>query len=146
VVTLGAIWLALLRPPMGVWIAIVAAIAGAILWVVLGAQAWRRIANPERHRLRLDREGLLLVDGERERRIAWDAVEAVETEEERLRVRLDVRDEEPLRLEPRYGGLGAYELERAVTSAWRAARASEGEREAPGSAPRSDPPDGRRRP
>ncbi len=125
VVALGAIWLVLLSPPVWVWACAALAIAASIMWIVMGLRARRRLVDAARHRLVLDEHALSLVEGDDERQIPWGAIESIALDEERLVVRVNVRDEERLDIEPRYGGLGAYDLEAAIRRALRAATAGD---------------------
>lgn len=125
-VTAGAIWLALLRPSPIVWVCIAAAAAAALAWLVMGLRAGRRIKDADRHRLVLEPSGLRLIEGPRERRIAWPDVERIEADEERLVLRVSVRGGEPLVIEPRYGRLGVHDLEAVVRRAFDAAQGGPG--------------------
>lgn len=118
VVGVGAVWLALLGPPPAGWLCVVGGLGASIMWLVMAFRARRRTADADRQRLVLGPDGLALVEGARERTVPWDAVDAVEIDEERLVVRVLVRGEEPVAIEPRYGGLGAYDLREAIRRAW----------------------------
>lgn len=117
-VAIGAIWLILLRPPAQVWLCVILALVASFAWIVMALGARRRLRRAEDHRLVLDAGGLALFEGENERRVAWDAVDSIETDEERLVVEVRIRDEAaPIVVEPRYGGLGLVELEEAIRKA-----------------------------
>ncbi len=118
VVAGAAIWLALLRPAGAVWICILGSLVASLAWLGMAAAARRRLRRAQDHRLVLDPEGLALVDGDRERRAPWEAVEAVEVDEDRLVVVVRVRGEDaPIVVEPRYGGLGVLDLDAAIRAA-----------------------------
>jgi hypothetical protein len=61
------------------------------------------------------------VEGDEERQIPWDTIESITTDEEKLTVRIRVREGERLDIEPRYGGLGAHALEAELRRALEAA-------------------------
>lgn len=121
VMAAAALWLYLLRPPPAVLLCATASVFASLAWLVMVLRARKRLAQPERHRLILDPDALRLIEGESERRIAWSEVVSIATDEERLVVRIETRGTEPLAIEPRYGGLGVYELEAALRRALEAA-------------------------
>jgi len=91
----------------------------------MGLAARRRLRDASRWRLVLGPEGLSLIEGARERRVAWEDVAAIETDDDRLVVEIRLRNEaEPLVVEPRYGGLGVVDLEAAILAAREQAAAS----------------------
>jgi hypothetical protein len=116
-VVCGSIWLLSIRPPLAAWACAGGGIVASLAWLVMGLRARRRIRDADRHRLVLEPEALHLVEGDRERRIAWADVTQVELAEDRLVVRVSVTDGEALSIEPRFGGLGAHDLEAAVRRA-----------------------------
>src|SRR5687768_2876881 len=93
-VAAGATWLVLLRPPVQVWICAGLSLVASVAWLAMAAAARRRLRDAERHRLVLDPEGLTLLEGERERRVAWDSVQSIETNEDRLVVEVRVEGED----------------------------------------------------
>jgi len=121
VVGAAAVWLALLDPGVKMWVCIGGAMVASLAWVAMALGARKRRTDAERHRLVLEPGGLHLVEGTEERRVSWADVERIETDEERLVVRVSVRDGQALTIEPRYGGLGTHELEAAVRRAHAAA-------------------------
>jgi hypothetical protein len=122
-------WYLAVEPAPGMWVCalLVVAVIAAFAWVVMGLRSQKRVGEP-RCFLRLDREALVLADGE-ERAIAWDAVENVEIDLERLVVRVAVRDAPECVIEPRFGRLGVYDLEAAIKRAWEEVRSESSKRE-----------------
>ncbi len=121
-VAIAAVWIVFLRPNALAWACVALAVVTALAWVGMAAAGRRRMRNAERFRLALERDGLTLIEGAKERRASWDDVESIRTDEESLRVEVRVRDEEPIVIEPRYGGLGAHDLEAAIRAAKEEAR------------------------
>lgn len=118
VVAGAAIWLALLRPSGAAWICIGGAFVASLAWLGMAAAARRRVQRAEDHRLVIGEDGLTLVEGARVRRSAWEEIEAIEVDEDRLVVVVRLRgEEEPIVVEPRYGGLGVFDLDRAIRAA-----------------------------
>ncbi len=119
---LAALWIAVMRPPPLGWVCVAVGALASMGWLAMARRGRRRVADAARHRLVLDPDGLRLVEGDHEERVAWRDVTTVETDEERLVVCVRAHHRpEPLRIEPRYGGLGAYDLERALRRALEAA-------------------------
>lgn len=95
----------------------------AIGWAMAARHARRRIDAPEEWGVDLEPTHLGLREGPgRHRTVPWPEIRSVEVDEERLVVQVSRgRGVPPLRIEPRFGGLGAYELADAVETARRAA-------------------------
>lgn len=137
IVTAAAVWLAALATRLEAWLFVALGLASALAWTVMVRRARARLAQADRYRLTLDPEGLRLVEGETERRVAWREVEAVETDEERLVVRVSVEGHEALLIEPRYGGLGVHDLEEVIRRALEEASRHEARSSASQDAPRA---------
>lgn len=118
-----AIAIALSSPPLSGWVCALLSLGAAGAWVAMGLGARRRLVDAARHQIVLTQEGITLVEGAKERRVAWGEVTGIGVDEERLVVRVDVAGAEPLAIEPRYGGMGAYDLERTIQAARDAAGA-----------------------
>jgi hypothetical protein len=103
--------------PVWAWVLVALSLVVAIAWLAMAGRAQKRLRAPAEHALLLDRSGLCLRDGTAERRVVWQDIAAISVDEDRLVVRLDVRGGEPLSIEPRYGGLGVYDLEAALRAA-----------------------------
>lgn len=128
VVGLAAVWVAALKPPPAGWLCVAVGLLASLMWLAMGMRARRRLADPDRQRLELRADGLTLVEGGAQRYVAWHELESLGVDEERLVVRLRIRaQDDPIDIEPRYGGLGAYDLEEAIRRARDAA--TEGPRE-----------------
>ncbi|HJL20357.1 MAG TPA: hypothetical protein RMH99_32115 [Sandaracinaceae bacterium LLY-WYZ-13_1] len=123
VCALGAVALAGLDPPPIGWVVAALGLVGAVFWFRRWARARRVVHDAAHHRLALDPDGLRLVEGDREQAAPWDTVVDVEADEDRLVVRVTRERGDAVLIEPRYGGLGMHDLERAVRRAWDAARA-----------------------
>jgi hypothetical protein len=117
----AALWLATLRPPPLVWAFVAGGAIAALAWVARGLAGRRRAASPERHALELGPDALSWTEGTHERRIVWGEIVVIDVDEDRLIVRVHRRGGSPLELEPRYGGLGVYDLARELESARRRA-------------------------
>jgi membrane protein implicated in regulation of membrane protease activity len=123
VVTGAAIWLVLvMRMTIAHWLVVGVALLVAVIWVAMFARARRRIAAPDRHALSLTPDAMVLIEGKREDRVEWGEIARIDVDEDRLMVKVEARGRDPLYVEPRYGGLGVTELERAIRSAYEAAR------------------------
>lgn len=115
---IGAIWLAISQPPLWAWIAVAAATFIAIFWL----RRWRGSrelveASAETY-LDLREDGFTLAQPGAAADVEWSRVRAVEADEERVAVRVDLADApDALYVEPTYGGLGLYELEAAMRAA-----------------------------
>jgi len=95
-----------------------AGFAFALLWLVRAARMRRQIRSATDHYLELDRDALRLREGERTERVPWSEVESISVDEDRLLLRVARRQGRILEIEPRYGGVGLYELFEAVRRAW----------------------------
>ncbi|MCA9582970.1 MAG: hypothetical protein KC416_14320, partial [Myxococcales bacterium] len=93
-----------------VWVVVVACLAAVLGWGLSVVRTRRRSHLASRYYLDLSAEGLALAEGEARHQIAWAEVEGIWVDEERIQVVIERKGEEPLRIEPRYGGLGAYGL------------------------------------
>ncbi len=122
VATCAAIAIVLSRPPPFAWLCVAAALAVSVFWLVNGARARRRAADAAGHRIVLSNRALTLLEGSTERSVPWDRVEALEVDEEKLVVRIDVAAEPSVVIEPRYGQLGVYDLAEVLRRAWEAGR------------------------
>lgn len=115
---IGAIWLAVSQPPVWAWIAVAAAAFIAVFWLRRWRGSRAAAAAPEAHYLELGEDGFTLAEAGAAERVAWARVRAVEADEERVAVRIDLADAaDSLYVEPTYGGLGLYELEAAMRAA-----------------------------
>ncbi|HEY8427492.1 MAG TPA: hypothetical protein VIL20_03925, partial [Sandaracinaceae bacterium] len=100
------------------WACAALSLLASFAWIGMGLTARRRLRDAGRWKLVLAAEGLSLIEGPRRRRVAWEDVEAIETNDDRLVVEIRVRGEaEPIVVEPRYGGLGVVDLEAAIRAA-----------------------------
>lgn len=79
---------------------------------------WRgRSLEPEQHWLRLDADALRMRRGEKLDEVPWTSVEAIETDEDALVVRVDRREGDPLKVPLVWEGFGLYELHAALERA-----------------------------
>ncbi|MFK7988256.1 MAG: PH domain-containing protein [Sandaracinaceae bacterium] len=120
----GAVWLVAIAPPSKGYYCAGAGFAAALMWVGLWARGRRLVRRAGDHGLMLAEEGLTLSTPDKTTTVAWDAIEHIEVDEDRLVVELTTREGAPLSLMPRYGGLGMYELEAAIADAHRQGCAS----------------------
>ncbi|MCA9606015.1 MAG: hypothetical protein KC619_10495 [Myxococcales bacterium] len=115
---IGAIWLAVSAPPWWAWIAVAGAAFIAFFWL----RRWRGSralveADADAY-LELREDGFTVAQPGATSRVAWTKVRAVEADEERVAVRVDLADTtDALYVEPTWGGLGLYELEAAIRAA-----------------------------
>jgi len=107
---LGSLWLALLGPSTLGWVVVGLGILATVGWVVSFERARRR--DHDRHRYYLDLAGdrLTLAEGAELHTIPWNRIVEVNVDEDRLAVVVTQDGGAPLRIEPRYGALGIYEL------------------------------------
>lgn len=122
VVTLaGAVALVALRPDVVGWTCAIAGVAFSAMWIGRWARARRMSDRRDEHFLALSPSHIELAVGDARTRVGWDAVEGIRVNEDRLVIEIARRDGQTLTIDPRYGGLGLYDLEEAVRSAWRVA-------------------------
>ncbi len=126
IAVIGAVWLMFVRPPAWAWLGVVSGFFFAFFWFRRWA-ASRLVADaPAENYLGLRADGLHIAAAGGVEVVSWDRVEAVEADEERVAVRIELADEDDARyVEPIYGGLGLYELEAAIRSARDASPAHE---------------------
>lgn len=113
-VSIGGLALALPTWVGGVFALLgLAAIAG---WTVMVLRGRARVRS--RVSLDLAPERLRYEDGSRVSEVAWEDVESVAVDEDRLDVVVERRGAEPLRVEPFFKGASVYELADAIRMAW----------------------------
>ena len=117
VTLIGVAWLATFDLPAWAVALVAIAAAVAVMWVGLYVRARRRVATADAQYLETRPDGLTHASGATVREVSWTEVDAVEVDEDRLFLRVDLKDGEPLVIEPIYGGLGVYELFDAVCRA-----------------------------
>jgi hypothetical protein len=118
----GAIGIALASPPAAGWACAALGLLASLMWVGMWARARRVVRDEERHYLALEPGGLRLSEGASETRVPWDEIDEIEVDEDRLVLQVKRTTGAPVRVEPRYGGLGVHDLEAAVRRACQAAR------------------------
>lgn len=90
----------------------------AVFWFRRWARSRVETADPTKSYLELTEAGFHLAHAGEVERIPWELVRAVEADEERVAVRVEVAErEDALYVEPTFGGLGLYELESAMRAA-----------------------------
>jgi len=72
------------------------------------------------HYLALDRDGLRLAEGGPPRFVPWSDLQAIETDEDRLVLRLHEKGGDVIEVEPRYPDVGLEQLREAIAGRWRA--------------------------
>lgn len=113
----GAVWLAVSGPPLWAWIAVGGAALVAVFWLRRWARSRGAARAPEGY-LELREDGFTVAQPEGTERVEWTDVRAVEADEERVAVRVDLAHaKRSLFVEPTFGGLGLYELEAAMRAA-----------------------------
>lgn len=118
----GSITLVALQPSLFGWMCAFVGFGISGMWIGRWLQARRMTDRADEHFLALAPSGLELSAGAARTEVGWDAVEAVRVNEDRLVLEIAHRDGDTLKIDPRYGGLGLYDLEAAVSSAWEAAK------------------------
>ena len=115
---LAVIWLALTSPPVWALFVIPLGLAAAFFWVRRFLLARASLQAEVREHLDLRSDGFHRVTREGAEVFMWERVAGVEVDEDRVALRIDLGDEdEPVWVEPIYGGLGLYELEAAFRAA-----------------------------
>lgn len=115
---LAVIWLALTNPPLWALVAIPLGLAAAFFWVRRFLLARTSLRGEHRGHLDLRSDGFHRVTNEGAEVFLWGRVAAVEVDEDRVALRIELGDDdEPVWVEPVYGGLGLYELEAAFRAA-----------------------------
>jgi len=117
----GAAWIMLGGPGLLGWIIALLGAAAALGWAAAFFLSRRRTARSDQWFLELRGDRMVLAEGPRQHHVRWTDVEAVEVDEERLVVRMEIAHETPLIVEPRYRGVGVYDLCEAIDEAWRGA-------------------------
>lgn len=119
---LGAIGVALSSPPGLRWGCAILGLLASSMWVGMWARARRALGDEARHHLTLDRTELSLSEGPSQSSVPWKEVVEIEVDEDRLVLQVKRTGGSLLSVEPRYGGLGVYDLEARIRRAWEAAR------------------------
>lgn len=115
---IAVIWLAAAGPPLWAWIAVLGGALVAFFWLRRWARTQAKLQSPHPSYLALQEDGFRIADAGEEVHFAWEAVQAVEADEGRVAVRVELADEDDaLYVEPTWGGLGLYELEAAMRAA-----------------------------
>ncbi len=112
---LGALTIAALEPTLVGWVVVLVASLASVGWAASYAGARRRTSVPIRYTLTLGADALALCEAGRVETLRWEAVRAVDVDEDRLVVRVHRREGgAPLVLEPRYEGVSVYALAELV--------------------------------
>lgn len=112
----------------GVWLfwssegALLAAVALAGLvfataWVLFARRSVTQIGGSDEHYLDIGETGLTIRAGAHVRSLSWSEIRAVEIDEDRLVVQLQLQREGSVAIEPQYGALGLRELAETLEKA-----------------------------
>jgi hypothetical protein len=110
-------WLVMIVPPGRGLLCAGLGAAGALLWLGLFVRGRCVVRRAGEHRVVLGAGELTLHEGPRVVRIPWEEIASVRADEEHLVVEVMPHTGAPLGIEPRYGGLGMYELAAAIEEA-----------------------------
>lgn len=111
---LGGLWLLWIANSLLLRILAVSGVVFSVFWVALARKSIRQLAIAGDHYLDIGDRGLTLRSGTQSRCLTWSEVDAVEIDEDRLAVRVRVRDADSLLVEPHYGELGLRELAETI--------------------------------
>jgi hypothetical protein len=114
---LGSFALLLGELPLTVGLVALIGLLISLFWWRTGSRAVREADAANSEGLWLYAEGLRLTERGSERWVAWEELERVWVDEERLTVVLEQRGGDPVTLEPRYADVAVDDLARALTNA-----------------------------
>jgi hypothetical protein len=122
IVVLGcAAWIISTSPDWKALLLAILGLLGGAFWVTSFVRARARLRKATQHSLAIEADGLTLTEGDRVTHLSWTEVRTIEVDEDRLAVRIE-KESGALELEPRYEGVGLYELRGALHDAWKRAQ------------------------
>ncbi|MFO0693425.1 MAG: hypothetical protein U0230_07710 [Polyangiales bacterium] len=96
-----------------------AGVAASVFWLRAAGRARREAASAPPSSLRLDPEGLELVEAGVSARLPWTAVVDVEVDDAAVGIRVVSSDGTSVLVRPGYGRLGLVELHERIVTWWR---------------------------